>query len=286
MASLLARMNIDSTPAGPVRNTKSASKRSSPYTRPSVLPSKNEGQWKHDLFESHHDLKSRLMSPNQIAEKALKDAFGPNRSAKHESLEIKGAAGQKTFNAVQVKGLTDGTTPEDVKTIFQRVGPISSAEFDSSTRKNNVVIRLTFKTPAHADVAVSKFNGQVADGRKLEVVKVGINSATGESFFDLMSNHGLDAVKMNGSVDSLFNSSDSGGSKMRSDALVNDAGSQVMIAPPGTNPADYRPAVASRGGRGRGRGRPRSNEPWSRGGGGRAGGRGGGGNLKNRMDLD
>lgn len=64
---------------------------------------------------------------------------------------------------------------------------------------------------------------------------------------------------------------------MRSDSLIHaDPRAQVLIAPPGTNPADYLPpAQESRGG---GRGR----RGFGRGRGGRRGKRGGNG----QMDVD
>ncbi|KXN85309.1 hypothetical protein AN958_11409 [Leucoagaricus sp. SymC.cos] len=58
------------------------------------------------------------------------------------------------------------------------------------------------------------------------------------------------------------------GSKMRSDAIIKeDPRAQVLIAPPGTNPANYTQANTGRGGR-RGSGRGRG----ARRGGGRNGG--------------
>jgi len=63
---------------------------------------------------------------------------------------------------------------------------------------------------------------------------------------------------------------------MRSDALIKaDPRAQVLIAPPGADPAEYVPPPAQRGGRRDGPGRGR----------GRRGGRRGGG-IAARMDLD
>lgn len=64
--------------------------------------------------------------------------------------------------------------------------------------------------------------------------------------------------------------------KMRSDALIKeDPRAQVLIAPPGTNPAEYLPAPANKGTRRDGPGRGRN----------RRGGKRGGG-IAARMDLD
>ena len=65
-------------------------------------------------------------------------------------------------------------------------------------------------------------------------------------------------------------------SKMRSDSLRDDPRAQVLVAPPGINPADYTTAPASLRGAGRRGGR-----------GGRGGGRRGRrGGLETRMDTD
>jgi len=231
------------------------------------------------MFEPHNSLSARLnITPtapkanlNPIAQKAIRDATTSSRS--DSSLSIKGAGSQG--NVVEVSGLVSGTTAEDVAAIFKRCGQISDQK--SVSNKTDPKIRITFKTPASATSAVQKFNNQPADGKILSVKVVG-TSSTGTSLGGrLGGNDGLGLVREEGSVDVLMDAGEETGSKMRSDSVLKaDPRAQVMVAPPGADPADYLPANtnsrgnARRGGRG-GRGGKR----------GRRGGNGG-----PRMDTD
>ncbi|PPQ66299.1 hypothetical protein CVT24_007295 [Panaeolus cyanescens] len=278
MASLLERMNISSDSlTGPVRHKSNSQKSASaPYNRSKRTPKGDvDGAWSHDLYESHNSLSARLnlaptapkASLNPLAQKALKDAITPTGSG--TGLSIKGASGQG--NVVEVSGLLPGTTPDDVAAIFKRCGQITEQKLSSKT-KDDVRIRLTFKTPASAQTAIQKFNNQPADGKILSVKVVGNSgvSLAGR----LGGGDGLGLVREEGSVDVLMGSSDDTGSKLRSDMLISDPRAQVMVAPPGLDPSEYVPS--SSGGRGRG---------------GRRGGRGGrrgrrGGHNGARMDTD
>ncbi|KAI0783031.1 hypothetical protein C8Q75DRAFT_785527 [Abortiporus biennis] len=265
MTSLLDRISTPDS-VGPVRN-KNRSGGTSPYNRPQRVPKGDvDGAWEHDLYRDSdsRSLVSRLSntktSPKinlSAAERALREARG------EKGLSIKGASGRG--NVVQVSGLAKGTTAEDVAAIFKRCGQITSQIVTArGDRGESVVVRLTFKEEKDAQSAVEKFHGQPADGRILNVKIVG--------GVDVSLSGRLGVIAHDGSVDALIEDGPSkGGSKLRSDEiLAKDSRATVLVAPPGTNPADYiqRP---QRGGRGRGRGR-----------GGRRGGGGGG----NRMDID
>lgn len=59
--------------------------------------------------------------------------------------------------------------------IFKRCGPITKAIL---SQRDPVAVRVTFKHEADAQAAVSKFDGQPADGRTLSVQIVGGTNAT------------------------------------------------------------------------------------------------------------
>ncbi|OAX43705.1 hypothetical protein K503DRAFT_731095 [Rhizopogon vinicolor AM-OR11-026] len=269
---------MDGVPSiGPIRS-KSGS-RSSPYHRTSRPPKGDpDAQWSHDLYEDpdRPSLSSRLTSnaaqprkaESRLAQRALRDATGESKG-----LSIKGAGSAPSGNVVEVKGLVRGTTAADVEAIFKRCGTIISSEMASAKASENVIVRLTFKQPAHADAAVAKFNGQPADGKILQVNIVG-TKAVGLSG----RLAGPDFV-VDDSVDILMEGGDEGSSKMRSDSiLASDPRATVLVVPPGVDPKQYGQHTNSRldaqkwhrGGRGRGRGRGR-----------RGGGGGGAG-----MDVD
>ncbi|KAI0319259.1 hypothetical protein OF83DRAFT_1055310 [Amylostereum chailletii] len=271
MASLLARMNIDVPSVGPQRS-KGKRESTSPYVRAfsQSRPPKGDvnSQWTHDMFADGKpkSLSARMSSTPLGAPKinfnpvdrALKDAAG--------ELSIRGASGSMRRNVVEVTGLVKGTTPADVEAIFKQEGDIVRSVAVSTRDPNgDVAVRLVFKEDAHAQSAVKKFNGQMADGKRLGVRVVGGNNAS------LSGRMNVSAVE--GNVDALV-SDVSGGSKMRSDDILSDADARarahVLLAPPGADPNEYSQA------RGRGRGGRRR-------GGGRRGGRGGGGA---RMDVD
>lgn len=279
--SLLERLNVpmdSAPPIGPIRS-KSGS-RSSPYHRPSRPPKGDpDAQWSHDLYEDPDkpSLSSRLTlsaaqprkPESRLAQRALRDATGESKG-----LSIKGASSASSGNVVEVKGLVRGTTAADVEAIFKRCGTIISSETASAKSSENVVVRLTFKQPEHAEAAVAKFNGQPADGKILQVSIVGMKAVGLSGRLA-----GVDFV--DDSVDVLMEGGDEGSSKMRSDSiLASDPRAIVQIVPPGVDPKQYGEQSNSqpeaqrwqRGGRGRGRGRGR-----------RGGGRGRGGAG---MDVD
>ncbi|KAJ7647639.1 hypothetical protein FB45DRAFT_205013 [Roridomyces roridus] len=277
MASLLERMNLSTGgPSGVVRSKSGPPKRTnSPYTRP-VSKGDIDSQWSHDMFDAHNSLEARLGGApgapkanlsHGIVGKALQAATAAS------GISIKGAG--SAGNVVEVTGLVDGTTTEDVVAIFKRCGEIVKA---TSISPKPVTIRVTFKTPASATSAVNKFNNQPADGKMLSVQIVG--SAATSLGGRLGGMDGLGLVREEGSVDVLMESSADGGSKMRSDSLLRaDPRAQVLVAPPGADPADYVQTPASRNGGG----------AWRGGRGGRGGRRGRGkrgGNGGGRMDID
>ncbi|KAF8891749.1 hypothetical protein BD779DRAFT_1670717 [Infundibulicybe gibba] len=291
MASLLERMNIPaSSSAGPVRSRagQPSNRPSIPYNRANRIPKGDvDSPWSHDLYESG-TLSSRLSDKptapkakiNSIAQKALRDATSSLHS---EPLSIKGASSPSNGNVVEVTGLVSGTTAEDVVAIFKRCGTISNAKLVPGG--DEVTIRVTFKTPASAASAVQKFHNQPADGKILSVRIVGSTSAGTTLGGRLGGPDGLGLVREEGSVDILMGAESTGGSKMRSDSLIHaDPRAQILLAPPGANPADYisaptgpRNSTGGRHGVTSGRGRNPRRGP-------RRGGNGGG--ESGNMDID
>ncbi|KAF8907998.1 hypothetical protein CPB85DRAFT_1376449 [Mucidula mucida] len=272
MTSLLERMNVTPGPTGPIRNGRGgqSSRSSTPYNRPGK--GNSDKQWSHDMFERENNLGARLnVAPIPGVPVRTRLFVGGVEGATGGHLTIKGAStGQD--NTVEVSGLVAGTTADDVKTIFKRCGEIISAK--SVPGGGELKIRVTFKNPKDAQTAVRTFDKQQADGKTLSVHVVGFNAAP------ILANrlqgaNGMSIAKQEGSVDILMGGSADSGSKMRSDAMIQDPRAQVLVAPPGTDPKDYTQSRGSGRGRGRG-GRGR------RGGGGdrRGGGRG------KKMDID
>ncbi|KAF9012477.1 hypothetical protein BDQ17DRAFT_704959 [Cyathus striatus] len=279
MASLLERMNLPSSSAGPIRSkTSGRGTAPAPYNRADRIPKGDvDSQWSHDLFERHNSLQARINSRpsppkaglNPIAQKAIRDATATLRGDK--GISIKGASTISEGNVVDVTGLVAGTTPEDVAAIFKRCGTITSSKLINGGE--NVKIRVTFKLPTSAASAVQKFDQQPADGKILSVKIVGASTA-GTTLVGRLGEDGLGVVRDEGSVDILMDVESQSGSKMRSDALIKeDPRAHVLTAPPGADPKDYA-QTHWRGGRRGGRGGR------GRGGGWRRGGR------SNGMDLD
>ncbi|KAI6007791.1 hypothetical protein F5J12DRAFT_91562 [Pisolithus orientalis] len=244
--SLLARIS-GTTEGGPVR-PKSAN-RGSPYTRPPRPPKGDpNAQWSHDLYDdaSSPPLSSRIVSSGRPAEKSrllssysalfVKPLQATSHAANSGSLNIKGASGS-SGNVIQVEGLVKGTTAADVEAIFRRCGAILSSELASSSASSNVIVRLTFKKPADAHAAVSKFDGQPADGRILRVRVVGVQAVSLPGRIAGVN----DIVDGEGSVDVLMGGDGTeSGSKMRSDSIMaNDPRATVLVAPPGADPKVY-----------------------------------------------
>ncbi|GLB37769.1 putative vesicle-mediated transport [Lyophyllum shimeji] len=239
MASLLERMNIPTT--GPVRHK--SNQRSSPYNRSHRIPKGDvDSPWTHDLYDNG-SLSARLdvkpaapkLGLNNVAQKALREATA---AATNTQLSIKGASAVSSLgNVLEVAGLATGTTAEDVAAIFKRCGEITAARLAKGGEEPR--IRLTFKQASSAAAAVAKFNNQPADGKVLDVRIIGATSAGTTLSGRLGGTDGLGLVREEGSVDVFMDSPDTG-SKMRSDSLLHaDPRAQVLVAPPGANPADY-----------------------------------------------
>jgi len=254
MASLLDRLSIPgSGSAGPVRRTRSGKGDRSPYAKPDSLPPKGDvdSQWRHDLYENN-GLSQRLSDnaasrniPRYNAGAAAR-ALSEAASATGGSINIKGASGA-VGNVVEVRGLVAGTSADDVKAIFQQCGPVTESKLMPTKNGADVVVRIVYKNPKDAQAAVSKFDGQNADGKRLGVKILGSVSAG-------LSHRLANPPTIDGSVDALIGDSN-GGSKLRSDAIMAaDTRASVLTAPPGTNPGG-----ANQGKNGRGRGRGRNN---------------------------
>ncbi|KAF8622748.1 hypothetical protein AX15_006838 [Amanita polypyramis BW_CC] len=265
MASLLERLNVAPTStSGPVRTKSNDSSRSAtPYNRSRLIPKGDpDSPWAHDLYESHNSLSARISNKptprtktnlNPLAQRALKDATAPPRS--QQQLSIKGASSVSQGNVVEVSGLVSGTTADDVAAIFKRCGTIANAKTVANTA-DDVRIRVTFKEATSAAAAVQKFHNQQADGKILSVKVVGTTSA-GMVLGGRFGVDGLGLVREEGNVDMLMESEENKGSKLRSDMLLKaDPRAQVLVAPPGADPAEYSgtPRGGRRGG-GRWRGR-------------------------------
>ena len=122
-------------------------------------------------------------------------------------LSIKGASSSSQGNVVEVTGLVRGTTPEDVSAIFKRCGAITNTKSVPSAPAYHdcVTIRVTFKAPASAAVAVQKFHNQPADGKTLNVRIVGSAGLGATLGGRLGGVDGLGLVRQEGSVDILMN---------------------------------------------------------------------------------
>jgi len=280
MASLLERMNISTDCSVGAIRSRNGPQSSAPYNRKSRPPKRDiDAPWTHDMYEAG-SLSARISSKagppkislTTITQRALQEAT----AATTGELSIKGASATSNANVVEVSGLLVGTSPEDVAAIFKRCGEITNSKLVRGG--DDTRIRLTFKTPSGASSAVQKFNKQPADGKVLSVRLIGSTSSGTTLGGRLGGLDGLGLVRDEGSVDVLIDAEESVGSKMRSDTLRGDPRAQVLVAPPGADPADYVQTPSNRGGwlrRGQG----------GRGRGGRRGRRGGPG-LEARMDTD
>ncbi|KAK7057530.1 hypothetical protein R3P38DRAFT_2841524, partial [Favolaschia claudopus] len=256
MASLLERMSLPAGgPSGVVRSKSAGSNRNgSPYNRPNPIPKGDvDSPWSHDMYEQHNSLSARMNitpgAPKANLNHAIVGRALQAASLASEGLSIKGASSASQGNVVEVTGLVPGTTADDVVAIFKRCGEITKGMLMS--KQPEVVIRVTFKSPASASSAVRQFHNQPADGRTLSVKVVGLNATSLGG--RLGGPDGLGLVREEGSVDILMESSAEGGSKMRSDSLVGSDRAQVLVAPPGANVADYVQTPGGRNGNGSGR---------------------------------
>lgn len=100
-----------------------------------------------------------------------------------------------------MKGLAPGTTAEDVAAIFKRCGAVTDQKLVEGGQ--NVRVRIHFKTAGAANAAITKFNGQAADGKILSVTIVG-SSTAGQSLASRFGKDGLGLVRQEGSVDVLM----------------------------------------------------------------------------------
>ncbi|ELU42100.1 RNA recognition motif domain-containing protein [Rhizoctonia solani AG-1 IA] len=272
--SLAERLGIPTNRAKAAEGRQVSGSRKSPYVRISLRPSPprdTESQWKHDKFAEVNDIaggvlgarlftgttrpgssatgKTRVAVDNARLLRALGEANAsngnearPTATKSGSGLEIRGAS---TGTTIEVRELVPGTTSADVKEIFQQHGEILSHKevkpLPQGHTPDSVTVRLKFATQKSAEAVVAAYNGQKADGRVLSVKICDAPLVQGTA--TLLSLGG----KIDKSVDILAQPET--GSKMYSDALVNDPGAIVLTAPSG-------PAGRGRGGRrGRGRGR-------------------------------
>ncbi|KAF8526031.1 hypothetical protein BU17DRAFT_83541 [Hysterangium stoloniferum] len=122
--------------------------------------------WKHDKHEPLK-LSERLgrEARPRVDTSNVRRALGQNSTLVSEGLNIKGASS----SIVEVRGLVAGTTPEDVKAIFQSCGTITKATIANTSDPRSPHVHLYYTQPEHAQAAVNKFNGLPADGQKLSV---------------------------------------------------------------------------------------------------------------------
>ncbi|KAL5483277.1 hypothetical protein ACEPAI_8507 [Sanghuangporus weigelae] len=256
MASLLERIDVGASngSSGPVRN-RGGRASSAPYDKEARLGQSRADKdtvWRHDKYVGPgKTLGSRLSDASTTprvntsgAVTALRQAIG--LETRQANLSIKGASSAGP-NVVQVDNLAKGTTAADVEAIFKSCGPIIEAHVHGPTNAEKVTVRIKYKRAEDAKNAAAEFNGKSADGNKL------VASVIGSASTSLGGRFG-DAV-IDGKVDVLMEdaSEESGGSKMRSDELLNDPRAQILTVPPGIDPAEYERRGSWRG---RGRGRP------------------------------
>jgi len=261
--SLLERMG-DSRRSSGGRGNGARRIASAPYQKKrDALGSSNadaDGMWKHDRHEggggSGGSLAARLQGKESrprpdlsIVQSVLRGVTPDGRG-----LSIKGA-GQPAQPVVEVKGLVAGTTPDDVKAIFQSCGSISKALLSNSSTDQSPHVLLYYEKRDHALLAISKFNGLPADGQKLSVV-LAPQSLSVE-----------DRVYSGGKNDDILASEPSSGKMYSDDIVASDPRAQVVVG-------DFTVDEPTRGGRGGWRGRR-----------GRGGGRRGGGNI-GKMEID
>jgi len=252
--------------------------RKSPYDRPPTPERNTDAQWKHDKFAEVNDIaggvlgarlftsstrsssggagKTRVAVDSARLVRAIGEANAKNGGAavggrgatlgrSGSGLEIRGASSGTT---VEVRELVLGTTSADVKEIFQQHGEILSHKeikpLPAGHSSDSVTVRLKFANQKEAEAVVEAYHGQKADGRTLSVRICDAPLVEGTA--TLLSSGG----KIDKAVDILAQP-ESGGSKMYSDALLDDPSSIVLTRP-------FPPGRGGRGGRrGGGRGRAR-----------------------------
>ncbi|KAJ1306169.1 hypothetical protein OPQ81_010879 [Rhizoctonia solani] len=266
--SLAERLGIPTNRARGAAPRQVSGSRKSPYDRPSSPGRNSDGQWKHDKFAEVNDIaggvlgarlftgtragsstsgKTRVAVDNTRLLRALGEANASNgnesRAAVTRSgsgLEIRGASAGTT---IEVRELVPGTTSADVKEIFQQHGEILSHKevkpLPPGHTPDSVTVRLKFATQKAAEAVVEAYHGQKADGRVLSVKICDAPLAQGTATL----------ISLGGQIDKSIDilAQPESGSKMYSDALVNDPGAIVLTRP-------FTPSGRGRGGR-RGRGR-------------------------------
>ncbi|GJJ08455.1 hypothetical protein Clacol_002673 [Clathrus columnatus] len=230
---------------------------SAPYLkRRDVLGSSNadaDGVWKHDKHESVNGNGGSLAARLQVRSRDARPRPDLSMVESHirktitPGLSIKGAS-VPSEPIVEVKGLVAGTTPEDVKAIFQSCGPITKAKLASTATPQAPHVLLFYEKREDAMNAINKFNGLNADGQKLAV-----NLYTLEQ-----------KIQSSGKNEDLLLQNEPSGGRMYSDQIAAmDPRAQIVIG-------DFTPDSSStRPGRGRG---------------GRRGGRGG--RRGGKMEID
>jgi len=254
--SLLERMG--GPRRGGVRSGVARRSASAPYqNRRDALGSSNadtDGMWKHDKHEESAggSLAARLQGREARPRpdiSIVQNHIRPTRTAiPATTLAIKGASAP-IEPIVEVKGLVAGTTPEDVKAIFQSCGAITKAKLASTSTPQSPHVLLYYTKQENALSAVSKFNGLPADGQKLQVAMYSLEQK----------------VQSGGKNEDLLIPQQQTSGKMYSDEIAaTDPRAHVVVG-------DFTPSPPSRGGR------------WGRGRRGRGGPRRGG---TSRMDID
>jgi len=147
------------------------------------------------------------MGVTNLAQKALASINPASR------LSIKGAGMVTSGNVVEVSGLVEGTTREDVKAIFSQCGDVLDCAYVSK-RGEKLKMRVTFKESSSAEKAKKMFDKKVADGNVLSVEVVGTSTAR-STLGGRLGADGLGLVREEGSVDVLMSNSNSGGSYVK-----------------------------------------------------------------------
>ncbi|KAG9087702.1 hypothetical protein FRC07_012760, partial [Ceratobasidium sp. 392] len=266
--SLAERLGIPTNRTRGTATGQVSGSRKSPYDRPPTPERNTDAQWKHDKFAEVNDIaggvlgarlftastrppsggagKTRVAVDSARLVRAIGEAnaknggttagarvAAPGRSG--SGLEIRGASSGTT---VEVRELVVGTTSADVKEIFQQHGEILSHKeikpLPAGHSPDSVTVRLKFANQKEAEAVVDTYHGQKADGRTLSVRICDAPLVEGTA--TLLSSGG----KIDKTVDIL--AQPESGSKMYSDALLDDPSSIVLTRP-------FPPAGRGRGGR-------------------------------------
>ncbi|KZO96151.1 hypothetical protein CALVIDRAFT_136316 [Calocera viscosa TUFC12733] len=187
------------------------------------------GKWDHDLYGGSRggvpggELGTRLSNGGAAGEESKGNRgrvdFSGVKGLLNRGLSVRGAGAGEKGRTVRVENLMEGTTAADVEAIFKDAGAIHSSKLVKS--KPTVSVELYYKSSTDAEEAVRKFDGQTADGLTL---KVSVVTSPGGGR-DLLARVGLAGAAARGR--DLLDDGDSG-SKMRSDALLDAPGAQII----------------------------------------------------------